>query len=102
VQCLDDNDVAELYSTGVHRISYQSIGFREGVDVTGRVWGPTGERSELQIFDEIGEGLYYLDYDFIEYGVHTAITYENGIKKKSGTYRVQIPPGIVTHVSRGT
>ena len=90
--------MAELYSTGVHRLSYQSDKFIEGIIVTAYIWNPTGEQSTLQLFNELGEGLYYLDYDFVKYGVHTVITYENGIKKKSGTYRVQVPPGIVRYV----
>ena len=89
--------MADIHSTGIHRLSYQSVGFLEGVAVTAHIWNPANEQSTLQIFNELKEGLYYLDYDFIEYGVYTVITYENGIKKKSGTYRVHVPPGIVRH-----
>lgn len=90
--------MADIYSTGVHRLSYQSIGFLEGVDVTCHIWNPTGEQSTLQIFTELVEGLYFLDYDFVKYGVYTVIVYEGGVKKKSNTYRIQAPPGIVRHV----
>lgn len=80
--------MAELYTTGVNRIVYRSVGFVAGLIVTGYIWSPTLAKSDLQTLAEVELGLYYLDYDFADAGTYMGMFYEAGISKASGVFRV--------------
>jgi len=80
--------VAELYNVGVNRISYRARGFAVGKTVTGYMWAPSLVKSSLLTFTEIGEGLYYLDFDFSAEGTYTGKFFENGVAMITGVFRV--------------
>lgn len=80
--------MAELYTTGVNRIVYRSVGFAVGLTITAYIWSPTLVKSDLQTFTEVESGLYYLDYDFTSAGTHMGTFYEGGVAKASGVFRV--------------
>jgi len=87
-------------SVGIHRVIYQATSFGEGVNVTAFVYNPDLEKSNELVFVEIGDGFYYLNYSFISVGVYTMVMLENGVKKKSGTYRIISSPGIIKYIKR--
>lgn len=80
--------MAELYTTGVNRIVYRSVGFTAGLTVTAYIWSPTLVKSALQTFTEVELGLYYLDYDFASVGTYMGTFYEGGVAKASAVFRV--------------
>ena len=80
--------MAELYTTGVNRIVYRSVGFATGLTVTAYIWSPTLVRSALQTFIEVELGLYYLDYNFTSVGTYMGTFYEGGVSTASGVFRV--------------
>ena len=81
--------MAELYTTGVNRIVYRSVGFAAGLTVTAYFWSPTLVKSALQTFTEVELGLYYLDYDFASAGTYMGTFYEGGVATASGVFRVR-------------
>jgi len=80
--------MANFYSVGVNRIIYKAENFTAGKTVTAYFWNPSLERSALQTFFEVSDGLYYLDYDFAASGTHFGLFYENDVKKAMGIFRV--------------
>lgn len=80
--------MAQLYYTGVSRILYKARGFASGKSVTAHIWSPDLVKSELLILTEIGDGLYYLDYDFTSEGAYLGKFYENGISSTYDVFRV--------------
>ncbi len=80
--------MASLYSTGVNRISYRARGFAVGKVVTAYMWTPDLTKSSLWSLTEIGEGLYYLDYDFTVEGTYTGKFFEDGVPSTMGVFRV--------------
>jgi len=69
-----------LSKTGSFRIYYRARGRQAGLAVTARLWTPTAypKKGELQALTEVGEGLYYLDFDFGSPGAWPAVFYEAG------------------------
>ena len=92
--------MAELYTTGVNRIVYRSVGFATGLTVTAYIWSPTLVKSALQTFTEVELGLYYLDYNFASLGTYMGTFYEGGTAKASGVFRVtELARGIAKNVA---
>jgi len=81
-------NMAELYSTGTNRILYRAETFGTEKTVTAYFWNPSLEKSDLQTFTEIEQGLYYLDYNFASEGTYIGLFYEDGTKKASQVFRV--------------
>ncbi|GAH60534.1 unnamed protein product, partial [marine sediment metagenome] len=82
--------MAELYTTGVNRIVYRSVGFATGLTVTAHFWSPATPpvRSGLQTFTEVELGLYRLDYNFASLGTYFGLFYETAVATTSGVFRV--------------
>jgi hypothetical protein len=80
--------MAELFSTGVNRVLYRSRGFAVGKVVTAYIWSPSLAKSSLLTFTSVGEGLYYLDYDFAAEGTYLGKFFEDGIPTVAGVFRV--------------
>jgi len=80
--------MAALYSIGMNRISYRSRGFAIGRVITAYMWTPTLVKSSLLTLTEIGEGLYYLDYDFVTEGTYQGKFFEDGLPSTTGVFRV--------------
>ena len=78
--------MAENYTVGNHRLWYKSKGFVVGVNVTIDFRSPTLQKWEDLVFTEMGDGLYYLDFTFDEYGDWIAVVYENGMKVSCQSY----------------
>lgn len=81
---------------GSNRIVYKATDFKAGVAVTAHLWSPSLAKSELQMFTELEEGLYYLDHDFAEAGSWPLIVYENGVAKGFSVMRVEVVEGTIT------
>ena len=80
--------MTELYSTGVSRLSYRARGFAIGKVITAYMWTPDLAKSGLLTLTEVGEGLYYIDYDFATEGTYQGKFFENGIPSTTGVFRV--------------
>jgi len=80
--------MAELYGVGVNRISYRARGFAVGKTVTAYMWTPDLTKSSLLPLAEIGDGLYYLDYDFTVEGTYQGKFFEDGVPSTTGVFRV--------------
>ena len=80
--------MAALYSIGMNRISYRSRGFAIGRVVTAYMWTPDLTKSGLLTLTEIGEGLYYIDFDFATEGTYQGKFFENGVPSTTGVFRV--------------
>lgn len=82
------NTMPELFQKGICRIIYKSKNFVTGKTVTAHIWSPNFVKSPLLTLTEIGEGLYYLDYDFTLTGTFIGLFYEDGQKSTIGIFRV--------------
>lgn len=80
--------MASLYSIGINRIAYRARGFAIGKVVTAYMWTPALVKSSLLTLTEIGEGLYYLDYDFTVEGTYQGKFFEDGVASTMGVFRV--------------
>lgn len=80
--------MAELYTTGVNRVVYRSVGFATALVVTAYFWSPTLVRSAIQTFTEVEMGLYRLDYNFAALGTYMGKFFEGGVPTTSGVFRV--------------
>ena len=80
--------MVNLYFVGENRIFYKAASFAIGKTVTAYLWNPSMVKSALQTFTEIGEGLYYLDYNFVVEGNYVGKFYENGVAIISQIFRV--------------
>jgi len=80
--------MAALYSIGMNRISYRSRGFAIGRVVTAYMWPPDLTKGGLLTLTEIGEGMYYIDYDFATEGTYQGKFFENGVPSTTGVFRV--------------
>lgn len=80
--------MAEEYIVGLNRIVYRSTNFEEGFNVFVDLYYPDGHREPSVILVEMGEGLYYFEYNFSMEGIYTGIFYENGVKKVSQNFRI--------------
>ena len=78
----------ELYTAGVHRVVYRAEGFGKGRVVKCFVWTPDLTKSSELSLTELGEGLYYIDYNFSEEGEHIWLFLEDGVSKTSAVYRL--------------
>ena len=93
----------EPFVTGQKRIVYQAVAFHAGINVTAVFRDPFLNEGPLQQFKELGEGLYYLDFDFNQEGTWIGLFFENGVKKGSQVYKVAtFVPTIVTYKTRKT
>lgn len=91
----------EPFIEGYNRVVYQAEGFQDNLTVTVQWWGPTLEKRPLQTFEELGEGVYYLDFDFDQEGTWVGLFFENGQKRGMQVYKVvAITLGIVVHKKR--
>lgn len=78
----------EPFIEGRNRVVYKSEGFKTDLTVTVKFWDPFLETTPLIQFTELGEGLYYLDFNFNHEGTWIGLLYENGVKKGTQTYKV--------------
>ena len=85
--------MAENYTPGSHRLWYKSKGFVEGLNVIVDFTSPTLRRFEDMAFVEESGGLYFLDFEFDEYGDWMATIYENGIKVSCQGYNISTTRG---------
>jgi len=84
---------------GVNRIWYKSAGFKEGQEVKVQFTYPDLTKSGIMPLNEMSDGLYYVDFDFIFIGNYAAIFFE-GVEKstfKSFDIFNTDHPGIVAH-----
>lgn len=84
--------MAEEYFVGSNRIIYKSTAFKEGLAIFVDLLRPDMSREPSIVLTEIGDGLYYFEYNFLEVGVYTGIFYENGVKKISQNFRIDTKP----------
>lgn len=80
--------MAEEYNIGTNRIVYRSTNFEENLAVFVDMYCPDGSREPSIVLVEIGEGLYYFNYNFANRGGYTGIFYESGDKKVSQNFRI--------------
>jgi len=81
--------MAERYLLGGNRIIYKSMNFQEGLEVFVDLYRPDFTRELSIILTELGDGLYYFEYNFSQVGVYTGIFYENGEKKISQNFKIE-------------
>ena len=84
---------------GINRLIYKATNFETGVSVEAYVYNARGEKSGPYAFTELGDGLYYYDFNFNIYGTWAFLLYEEGSLKTHSTYKVIAWPGIVTYTS---
>lgn len=80
-----------IYAKGTQRIFYKAEAFNEGLTITAKFWYPDLHESGILTFTELGEGIYYLDFDFTTCGVYQWLFYENDVKKQTATVRIGDP-----------
>lgn len=68
---------------GQYRVYYQAKGFGEGKTVTAKVWRSDGQAEQTEAFDELGDGLYKLDYEYLSPGRYLWLLFEDGRKTTS-------------------
>jgi len=78
----------EVFKLGVERLIYKSRNFLAGKNVTSRIWNPSLEQSSLLSLTEIGQGVYYLDFNFTSKGTYFGVFYEEGEAVSFGIWRV--------------
>lgn len=78
----------ELFRVGINRIIYKASNFLEGLAITAYILDPDFNKSDKLYFIEIGDGFYYIDFDFSEEGMYVVKIYENEIAKSHGFYRI--------------
>ncbi|MHA1883070.1 MAG: hypothetical protein ACTSUO_08500 [Candidatus Thorarchaeota archaeon] len=81
--------MAERYSFGSNRIFYRSASFKEGLQVSVDLLSPNLIVHKGISLVEVGSGIYYFDYDFLQEGVWVGIFYENGVKKTSQNFLIE-------------
>ena len=84
--------MAERYPLGVGRIFYRAKVFATGRTVTMDILNPSLKWMEGIKLMEIGEGLYYIDFNFAMKGTYMAIFYEGGEKVISQNFFVNYEP----------
>jgi hypothetical protein len=80
----------------VYRIYYQAKGFKEGKSVFAKVWHPDGHAELTEEFDQLGDGMYVLDYTIPSSGRYLWLIYEDGIPAVSRVFEFGSsvdPPG---------
>lgn len=77
-----------LLTLGTQRVVCKSTNFQTGLTMTAYLWSPTLVKSALQTFTEIGEGLYYLDFNFNVAGTWPIKLYEDGVSVTFTVIRV--------------
>jgi hypothetical protein len=86
---------------GDNRIVYQAGGLQDGLAVTVQFWTPSLERSSILQLEELGDGLYYIDYNFDNEGAWIGLFFEDGVKKGTQVYKVTLfVLGYVTYNGR--
>jgi hypothetical protein len=81
--------MSEMFKLGTNRIVYQSSDFAEGKTVKASIYTPTAtEWASGNLFSEISQGIYYLDYNFAIAGSYIVKFAENGEAMTTSTYRV--------------
>ncbi len=78
----------EPFIEGRNRVVYQATAFQSGLTVTACFWNPFLEKGPPQQFEELSDGLYYLDFDFSHEGTWIGLFFEDGEKKTSQVYKV--------------
>lgn len=73
--------MADWYEPGIVRIYYKSTGFKPDFVVTADVFLPGGTWVDGVGVDNIGNGVYCLEYEFVKEGSYLAIFAEDGVKK---------------------
>ena len=79
------------------RIWYKSRNFQTGLNIAIFFIKPNLTKSDVMNFTEWGEGLYYVDYDFISYEPYVGKVFENGEPSLAHVFRKGHYPGIVTY-----
>ena len=86
---------------GDNRVVYQAGGLQDGLTITVQFWNPSLEVSSLLSLEELGEGLYYIDFDFDSEGAWIGLFFENGVKKGTQVYKVAVlASGLVVYTKR--
>ena len=80
--------MSTFYGIGTHRLIYKAQNFGVGETVTGYIWNPNLDKSVLQTFTEVSDGLYYLDYNFALLGTHFGKFYEGASAMVSGVFKI--------------
>ena len=80
--------MAEQYSPGANRIFYKSSGFKEGLEVWVSIHYPDLHEDQV-ILVELGEGIYYFDYNFEIVGMYVTVFYEDGNKCGIQVYNIK-------------
>ena len=80
------------YGAGTHRIVYKSISFATGLTVTAYICNDNLDKSALQTFTEVSDGLYYLDYSFAAEETYFGKFYEGGTGTTMGAFHVVESP----------
>lgn len=77
-----------MYEQSRKRIFYKANNFATDKTVTAYLWDPNLNKSSLQTFTELEEGLYYLDYTFDKEGSYVGKFYEDDIPTVSGVFDI--------------
>lgn len=77
-----------MYAPGKNRLFYQATGFKTGLNVTIKFWEKKSGWKQPCAAKEIGEGLYYIDYEFEFDGPYLGIVFEDGVPKTSQIFRI--------------
>jgi len=80
--------MAERYPPGRHRIFYRSTSFQSGLDVTVIMLGPDDVWTDEVPLEDVGNGLYRLDYLFNREGTWVGLFSEDGVKKVTQNFLV--------------
>lgn len=78
-----------LYTLGMNRIVYKAQNFATGKNVTVKLRKPNLVELQPKTLTEIGDGLYYIDHNFSEYGAYIGLFYEDGIPTTMETIRLE-------------
>jgi len=79
-----------IYQRGIQRIFYSTKNSVAGKIVTMKSYCPLLNCLPIDTFTEIGDGLYYLDFNFEKIGNYIATLYENGVVIGTIVYRCKL------------
>ena len=81
--------MAEEYPLGQNRIFYRSTSFREGLQIIVDLLCPNLDNHKGIELVELGEGIYYFDFDFTHEGVWVGVFFEDSVKRTSQNFRIK-------------
>lgn len=83
------------------RIFYKAVNFAIDKTITVFFIKPDLQKSEMMEFTEWGEGLYYLDMVFCEFGPYVGKFFENDVPTVVQVFRRGKIPGVVYYNVKG-